>query len=166
MISPRLLFSLSNSTITVMTQWTGRCVPIKISHFCFALAHLSIMLDFAAAPCCGKQTVQCSWAPQDSERGILIPFLSPFGTSQIYLVIKKGKAPHHLRRIGKWERKLCQNPTCRLRNTTGQEMNPQQVKVLTAQRSLINSDSDTLLVYTGTAPISLSHFRERALRAD
>lgn len=31
------------------------------------------MLDFAAALRCGKQTVQCSWAPQDSERGILIP---------------------------------------------------------------------------------------------
>lgn len=71
-------------------------MPIKISHFCFALAHLSIMLDSAAAPCCGKQTVQCSWAPQDSERGILIPFFFfffPFGTSQIYLVIKKGTAP-------------------------------------------------------------------------
>lgn len=35
--------------------------------------------------------------------------------------------------------------TCRLGNTTGQEINPQQVKVLDAQRSLINSDSDTLL---------------------
>lgn len=125
----------------------GRYVPKKISHFCFALAHLSIMLDSAAAPRCGKQTVQCSWAPQDSERGILIPIFFLFGTTQIYLVIKKGKAPHHLRRIGKWERKLCQNPTCRLRNTTGQEMNSQQVKVLKAQRSLINSDSDTLLGY-------------------
>lgn len=27
--------------------------------------------------------------------------LFPFGTTQIYLVIKSGKAPHHLKRIGK-----------------------------------------------------------------
>lgn len=53
------------------------------------------------------------------------PIFFPFGTSQIYLVIKKGKAPNHMRRTWKWRLKLCQNPTCRLRNTTGQEMNPQ-----------------------------------------
>lgn len=55
----------------------------------------------------------------------LPPFFFSFGTTQIYLVIKSGKAPHHLKRIGKWEGKLCQIPlTCRLGNTTGQEMNP------------------------------------------
>lgn len=60
-------------------------MPIKISHFCFALAVLSVMLDdSAAAPCCGKQTVQCSWAPQDSERGILIPFFFLWHQSDLF----------------------------------------------------------------------------------
>ena len=99
---------------------------------------------------------QCSAAGllKTAKGGILIPFFPPFGTSQIYLVIKRRKAPHHLRRIGKWERKLCQNPDCRLRNTTGQEMNPQQVKVLKTQTSLINSDSDTFVGYLdGSDPL-------------
>lgn len=120
-------------------------MPIKISHFCVAPAHLSTILDFAAAACRGKQTVQCSWAPQDSKRGILILFFFLWQHSDLFGHKKRKSTPPSEK---DWEvrTQIMPDPlTCRLGNTTGQEMNPQQVKVLDAQRSLINSDSDTLL---------------------
>lgn len=90
------------------------------------------------------------------------PLFFSFGTTEIYLVIKSGKAPHHLRRIGKWAGKLWQIPlTCRLGKTTGQEMNPPigQSAWRAEESNYVTHDWDS-----GTAPISLSHLREQGRR--
>lgn len=162
-VENKIWFTL-NASLT-MLMWAQRvcCSRFQIPQYSYDLVNRKVFANKNKSfLCCSSPPLHNSWLCSCSvpwktnsavqlgssrqQKGNFNRFFFSFGTTQIYLVIKRGKAPHHLRRIGKWERKLCHNPlTCRLGNTTGQEINPQQVKVLDAQRSLINSDSDTLL---------------------
>lgn len=134
-------------------------MPTKIGLYCDALAHLSAAVQLHS----GKQTAQCSWAPQDSKWGILIPLFF-WHQSDLFGHKEKGKSlppnphPNHLKRIGKWECKLCQSRCCMLRNTTGQEMNLWQVRVLKTQRRPVNRESDTLTEIPAP-PVGASHVR-------
>lgn len=114
-----------NASLT-MLMWAQRvcCSRFQIPQYSYHLVNWKVHANKNKSfLCCSGPPLHNSWLCSCSvlwktnsavqlgssrqQKGNFNPFFS-FGTTQIYLVIKRGKAPHHLRRIGKWERKLCQ----------------------------------------------------------
>lgn len=97
-VSEKLIQTCSSTLRTFIANTTACYVPGKMNQFCLALAHPSTCnSQLCSCTMRMENRMQCSWAPGDSKQGNLKSisiFLPPplfFGTSQIYLVMKKEK---------------------------------------------------------------------------